>query len=87
MNPPVLVTVPPELVNATSTAPAALAGVTTVIDVALEFTIDVPAVPPKVTAVVPVKFVPAIVTVVPPAVGPDAKFVPDNTDVIVGAAT
>jgi len=83
---PLLVTDPLLLVNATSTAPAALAGVTTVIDVALEFTIDVPAVPPKVTEVVPVKLVPAIVTVVPPAVGPDSKFVPDNTEVIVGAA-
>jgi hypothetical protein len=87
VKPPVLVTAPPAPVNTTSTAPAALAGVTTVIDVALELTIDVPAVPPKVTDDVPVRLVPVIVTVVPPAVGPEANPVPDNTDVIVGAET
>ena len=66
------VTEPPAVVSNTSTAPAALAGVTTVTDVALTFVIDVPAVPPNVTEVVPVKFVPVIVTVVDPAVGPIA---------------
>lgn len=80
-------TEPPAVVTVTATVPADFAGVTTVIDVALELTIDVPAVPPKVTAVVPVKLVPVIVTVVPPAVVPDANPVADNTDVIVGAAT
>ena len=83
MKPPTLVTAPPEPVNTTFTAPAALAGVTTVIDVALVLTIDVPAVPPKFTADVPVKLVPAIVTVVLPAVGPDDGVI----DEIVGAAT
>ena len=67
-----LVAEPPAVVNTTSTAPADLAGVTTVTDVALTFVIDVPAVPPNVTEVVPVKFVPVIVTVVDPAVGPIA---------------
>ena len=82
-----LVTEPPEPVNTTFTAPAVLAGVTTVTEVALELTIDVPAVPPKFTAEVPVKLVPVIVTVVLPAVGPEANPVPDNTEVIVGAST
>ena len=76
-------TEPPTVVNTTFTAPAALAGVTTVTDVALTFVIVVPAVPPNVTAEVPDKFVPVIVTVVEPAVGPDDG----NTEVIVGAAT
>ena len=57
------------------------------IDVALELTIELPELPPKLTAVVPVKLVPVIVTVVPPAVGPDANPLGANTDVIVGAAT
>ena len=83
MNPPTLVTDPPEPVNTTSRAPAVPAGVTTVIEVALVLTIDVPAVPPNVTEDVPVKLVPVIVTVVPPAIGPDDGVI----DVIVGAAT
>ena len=43
----------------------------------------VAAVAPKVTAVAPVKLVPVIVTVVPPAPGPDVGEI----DVTVGAAT
>ena len=78
-----LVTEPPAVVNTTSTAPAVLAGVTTVTEVALTFVRDVPAVPPNVTPVVAVKLVPVIVTVVPPAVGPDVG----DTELIVGAAT
>ena len=78
-----LVTEPPAPVNTTSTAAAALAGVTTVTEVALTFVIEVPAVPPNVTAEVPVKFVPVIVTVVEPAVGP----LDGDTELIVGAAT
>ena len=73
---------PPAVVNTTSTAPAALAGVTTVTEVALTFVSEVPAVPPNVTLVVPTKFVPVIVTVVEPAVGPETG----ESDVIVGAA-
>ena len=82
-----LVTEPPAPVRTTFTAPANLAGVTTVTEVALTLVIVVPAVPPNVTDDVPVKFVPVIVTVVPPDVVPEANPVGDNTDVIVGAAT
>ena len=82
MKPPVLVADPPAVVNTTFTAPTVLVGVTTVIDVALELTIDVPAVPPNVTLVVAVKLVPVIVTVVPPAIGP----LDGAISLIVGAA-
>jgi hypothetical protein len=65
------VAVPPGVVTATATAgPAAPAGVTQVTDVALTTVTDVAAMPPNVTADVPIKFVPATVTVVPPAVVP-----------------
>jgi len=77
-------TEPPTPVNVTAIVPAACAGVTTVIEVSLVFVIDVPAVPPNVTADVPVKFVPVIVTVVPPAIGPAANPVAASTDEIVG---
>lgn len=52
-------------------------------DVALCTDTDVPARVPKVTLVVPVKLVPVMVTVVPPAVGP----LTGDTVEIVGAAT
>ena len=55
----------------TVTAPAGFAGVVTVIAVLVVETIAA-AVPPKVTDVVPVKPVPLMTTVVPPAVDPDA---------------
>lgn len=87
VNPPVLVAVPPAPVKITFTAPAACAGVTTVMEVALELTIDVPAVPSNVTEDAAVKLVPVIVTVVPPAVGPEANPVAANTDEIVGVPT
>lgn len=83
MKPPELVTCPPELVNTTSRAPAVLDGVTTVTEVALTLTIEVPAAPPNVTADVPVKLVPVIVTEVPPLVEPDEGA----TVVIVGEET
>lgn len=74
---------PPGVVRTTSIAPAGLAGVTTVIELALRFVIDVAVVPPKVTADVSVSVVPVIVTIVPPATGPE-----DGTsDEIVGAST
>src|SRR5437870_1945076 len=54
----------------TSTVPAACAGEVAVIFVA-EFTMKLAAgVPPKDTAVAPVKFVPVMMTLVPPAVVP-----------------
>ena len=82
-----LVIAPPEPVKTTSRAPAVPAGTTTVIEVALTFETEVPETPPNVTPVVLDKFVPVIVIVVPPAVGPDANPVLDSTDEIVGAAT
>ena len=82
-----LVTCPPEPVRTTFNAPAVLAGVTTVTEVALTLVIEVPAVAPNVTDVVPSKLVPVIVTVVPPAVGPEANPAADNTDEIVGVPT
>jgi hypothetical protein len=51
-----------------SAAPAACAGATKLIDVALDTTRLVPATPPTVTPVAPVKLVPVRVIVAPPAV-------------------
>lgn len=74
---------PPAVVNTTSAiVPAACDGVNTVTEVALTLVIDEPARPAKVTPVVPVKFVPVIVTVAEPVAGP----VDGETAVIVGAA-
>ena len=75
--------VPPTVVTVTSTAPAACAGEVAVIWFAL-FTVNVvAAVAPKLTALAPVKFVPAITTLVPPLEGPELGV----TLVTVGAAT
>ena len=69
---------PPGVVTRTSTAPAACAGVVAVIWVA-EFTVyDVAAVPPNVTEVAPVRSVPVIVTIVPPAVVPEEGLMVDS---------
>jgi hypothetical protein len=78
----VLVTlVPPAVVTVRSTVPAVPAGAVAVIWVAL-FTVKVVAlVPPNWTAVAPVKFVPVIVTAVPPVVVPLVGVIP----VMVGA--
>jgi hypothetical protein len=82
VNAPLRVPEPPAVVTTTSTVPAAWAGVVAVIEVG-PFTVKlVAAVPPKVTAVVPLKLVPVIVTLVPPSVGP--LF--GETEVTVGAA-
>ncbi len=64
-------------------APAAPAGVSAVIEVASTTTTLVAATPPIVTLLAPVKLVPVMVIVVPPAIGPDDGL----TLVIVGAAT
>ena len=70
---------PPVVVTRTSTVPVP-AGDVAVIWVA-ELTVKpVAGVAPKLTAVAPVKFVPVIVTVVPPATGPDVGEI----DVTVG---
>ena len=71
--------VPLGAVTTTSTVPAGFAGVTQVIDVALSTDTEVAAVPPNVTDVVPVKFAPDSLTVVPPAIVPLSKL----SDVIV----
>jgi len=74
--------VPPAVVTVMSIVPALPAGVVAVIDVAL-FTVKLVAfVAPNFTAVAPVKFVPVIATLVPPALGPLVGL----TDVTVGAA-
>ncbi len=75
--------VPPAVVTETVTAPAACAGAVAVICVALLTVKLVAGVLPKVTAVAPVRFVPVIVTLVPPVVGPDVGLML----VTVGAAT
>jgi hypothetical protein len=76
--------VPPDVDTVTATVPADSAGVVNVSDVD-EFTVTEPAGivdPPMVTDVLPAtKFVPAIVTLVPPAVGPYAG----DSDVAVAA--
>jgi hypothetical protein len=70
------------MVTVTSTAPDP-AGEVAVIDVALVTVNVLAAVPPKLTAVAPVKLVPAIVTEVPPAAGPEDGL----TRVTVGGVT
>ena len=74
--------VPPAVVTATVFAPVVPIGVTAVIEVALTTTTLVAAVPPTVTLLAPVKFVPVIVIGVPPANTPVFGF----TELIVGAA-
>jgi hypothetical protein len=65
-----VVELPLGVVTSTSTVPAAWAGVVAVIVVA-ELTVkELAAVPPKVTAVAPLKFAPMIVTLVFPVSGP-----------------
>ena len=61
----------PGLVTVTFTAPAACAGVRAVIDVLLATATLVAAVPPNVTVAPLAKFVPVIVTLVPPAMAPE----------------
>ena len=75
-----LTLIPAPVLIVTPTAPAvAAAGLTAVMDVAL-FTVKlVAAVLPNVTAVAPVRPVPVIATVVPPASGPPAGFRPVTT--------
>ena len=62
---------PPPVVTIIPTAPALRAGVIQVIVVLFTIVREVAAVIPNVTEVAPVKFVPVIVTVVPPAMPPD----------------
>jgi hypothetical protein len=60
------------LVTVTLTAPAACAGVVAVIVELLTTLTPVAALPPTLTVAPATKFVPVIVTAVPPVVGPDA---------------
>ena len=63
---------PPPVITITPTAPAvARAGVIQVIVVLSTSVREVAATPPNVTEVAPVKFVPVIVTLVPPVLIPD----------------
>jgi hypothetical protein len=74
--------VPPEPVTVTCTVPAEWAGATAVIWVG-EFTVNVVAVVPNRTVNGPVNPVPVIVTLFPPAVGPDVGEI----EVMVGTTT
>jgi hypothetical protein len=60
------------LVTVTVTAPAAWEGVVAVIVVLLTTVTPVAGLPPMLTVAPAAKFVPVIVTAVPPVVGPDA---------------
>jgi hypothetical protein len=70
--------VPAGVVTVTSTCPAGAAGEVAVIDVVL-LTVKVAAVAPKETPVAPLKFVPEMVTVAPPAVLPVVGLTPVTT--------
>ena len=67
---------PPPVVTIMPTAPALRAGVIQVIVLLFTTLIVVAAKPSNVTNVAPVKFVPVIVTLVPPAVLPDDGKIP-----------
>lgn len=63
---------PPPVVTITPTIPPVVrAGVIKVIEVLLTTLKDVAFNPPNVTDVAPIKFVPVIVTLVPPALAPN----------------
>ena len=62
---------PPTVLTIISTGPNLLAGIIQVIVVSLTTLILVSTVLPNVTALAPVKYVPVIVTLVPPSVLPD----------------
>ncbi len=70
VNPFVRFAVPPGVVTETILAPAVPAGVTAVTVVALTTVTPDAAAPPTETALEPVRFVPVMVIVVPPAAGP-----------------
>ena len=83
VNPPVEVAVwPSGLITTIFTGPAVIVGVTTVMLVAETTTTEVPGLPPKVTVAPDLKFIPVMVTDVPPAAGPDVGLM----EVIVGGA-
>ena len=75
--------VPPGVVTRTLAVPAVPAGVVQVMEVALTTLTLVAAVPPMVTPEAPVKFVPVMVTLVPPVLLPEVG----EMAVTVGGAT
>ncbi len=70
VNPPGIVAAPPGVFTVTDFGPTVSDGVTAVIVVAFTTVTEVADFVPILTEVAPVKFVPVIVIVVPPAVGP-----------------
>ena len=68
MKPPVFVAEPPAVVTTTFFAPTVPEGVLAVIDAVLATTFV--AALPSIVTVAPVRFVPAMVIAVPPAIGP-----------------
>ena len=76
------VVVPPGVVTVTVTRPADLAGAVTVTLVEV-LAVIVASVPPNVTDVAPARFVPVMVTDIPPLVGPDDG----DTVLILGTGT
>ena len=72
-----VVDVPADVTTVTSTVPEP-AGLTAVIDVALVTVKLAAGVEPKSTTVEPLRFVPLMVTDVPPAAGPVAGLTPDT---------
>ncbi len=68
--------VPPAALTVTSTVPADSAGEVTVIEVVELTTTPVPATVPNFTPVTPLKPVPVMVTLVPPAVDPEVTLRP-----------
>lgn len=77
------VLVPFGVVTVTSTVPVP-GGEIAVIWPELSTLTLVPAFGPKPTTVAPVKFLPVIVTLVPPPVGPDAGFTPVTAGIGIG---
>jgi hypothetical protein len=71
--------VPLAVATVTSTTPAEPAGATAVTWVALFTVNDVAATDPNRTDVAPVRLLPVIVTLVPPAVGPVVGLMADTT--------
>ncbi len=67
---------PPAALTVTSTVPADSAGEVTVIEVVEFTTTPVPATVPNFTPVTPLKPVPVMVTLVPPAVDPEVTLRP-----------
>jgi hypothetical protein len=73
--------VPPGVVTVRSTRPAAPAGAVAVICVVDSTVYELAGVEPNVTAVVPPKPVPVIVTTVPPATGPVDGLTPETVGI------